>query len=96
MLKLASKGAVRFEWSDGIEETTITLNPGDDEETLKRKLERVLGLSRPELPVREPGASLPPGVPAYAVQPANGWAAMPPIPARLEGKVELIPPEEQS
>jgi hypothetical protein len=60
MLKLATKGAVRFEWSDGIEETTVTLNPGDDEETLKRKLERILSLSHPNpnLPKRLPGFAL--------------------------------------
>jgi hypothetical protein len=86
MLKLATKGAVRFEWSDGIEETTVTLNPGDDEATLKRKLERILSLSRPDLPERLPGFALgmaqtahpapeDPDAPVpYTPVQGNGWA----------------------
>jgi hypothetical protein len=81
MLKLATKGAVRFEWSDGIEETTVTLNPGDDEETLKRKLERILSLSRPDLPGRLPGFAL--GM-AQEAHPAMTEAAPAAFPAHID------------
>lgn len=43
-LKFGSKYTVRFEWTDGEVESTVSLIPGDDEATLVRKLKRIVAL----------------------------------------------------
>lgn len=55
--------------------------------------------SKKALPERTPGLAMemtqmthPPMAPAVG----NGWAVQPEIPDRLQGQVEMIPPEEQS
>lgn len=59
MLTLRSKTPVRFEWSDKLSETTVTLSPDDDSETIQAKLQRILSLEDSQgLPVRQPGAAL--------------------------------------
>lgn len=103
MLRLTSKGNVRFSWADEAMEALFTLNPGDTEEELVAKLQRMLEFvqaRRTPLPERIPGMAL--GMaqtahPAPVQAPVNGWAAMakPELPERLQGEVELIPPEEQ-
>ncbi|MET9385289.1 hypothetical protein ABZY09_30515 [Streptomyces sp. NPDC002928] len=102
MLRLTTKGVVRFSWADDAMEALFTLDPGDSQEELVGKLQRMLDFVQARqtpLPERWSGVALemaqmthPPLTPAVG----NGWASMPPIPARLEGEVELIPPEEQS
>lgn len=102
-MKTYSKGVTRFEWSDEDAETTITVESTDTEEAMVRKLKRVVALveGREPLPVREPGAMLPPAsqaAPAPAV--GNGWAsivpaAAPELPDDRKGEWELIPQGEQ-
>lgn len=102
MLTLKTK-TVRFEWTDDDVESVVTLSSEDDEAGLLRKLKRVIALAEGEqaLPVRQPGATLPPMLIHPATddtppQTGNGWAAMmpPEVPARLENEVELIRPGE--
>jgi hypothetical protein len=74
-----------------------------DAQTGKEPLpERIPGMALGMAQTQYPAPDLPPGVPAYGVQPTvgNGWAALaqeapPELPERLQGEVELIPPEEQ-
>ena len=97
MLTLKTK-LVRFEWTDDDVESVVTLSSEDDEASLLRKLKRVIALVEGEQ------AALPPGAPLYAFADAvtggpppvtgNGWAAMPEVPPRLQGEVELITPGE--
>lgn len=61
MLKLTSKGAVRFSYADDAMEALFTLNPGDTEEELVSKLQRMLEFVRARqtpLPERIPGMAL--------------------------------------
>lgn len=106
MLRLTSKGVVRFSWADDAMEALFTLNPNDTEEELMDKLTRMLGFvqdRRTPLPVRTPGLALEMaqmGSPALREAPpavGNGWAAMaaPELPERLQGEVEFIPPGEE-
>ncbi|OEJ24303.1 hypothetical protein AS594_07170 [Streptomyces agglomeratus] len=109
MLSLKTKTPVRFEWSDGDVETTVTLDPGEDENVLIRKLKRIVALAEgePALPTRDPAApSLPapyrPPVHSATVQ-ANGWAelakplaAPPELPEDRQGEWELIKPGEDA
>lgn len=103
MLTLKTK-AVRFEWTDDDVESVVTLSSEDDEATLLRKLKRVIALvegqqARPVVAGFDPAA---PGVVAFADAvtggpppvTGNGWAAMPEVPPRLQGEVELIEPGE--
>lgn len=61
-LKLAGRNPAKFEYNDGVSETTVTVQPDDDADTVRAKLQRVLELEggSPALPVRVPGASLAP------------------------------------
>lgn len=59
MLILRSKTPVKFEFTDGLSETTVSLQPDDDTETVRAKLQRVLDLEAGQgLPTRQPGAAL--------------------------------------
>lgn len=67
-LTLRSKTPVRFEWGDGVAETTVTLQPDDSESVLLSKLERVVELAGGQLsvlPRRAPGAALAATMAAY-------------------------------
>lgn len=105
-LKLkASPKAAKFEYTDGAMEVSWTVPAALEGDELAAMLERIVGFYRAQegpgpLPERTPGVALemvqmthPPMAPVTG----NGWAAMaqPEVPARLEGVVELIPPEEQ-
>ncbi|GAA4891055.1 hypothetical protein ACFPM3_20305 [Streptomyces coeruleoprunus] len=109
-LRLKTK-SVRFELTDEDAETVVTLSSDDDQETLVRKLRRVIALvegepSGPQSTFLVDG-SLNPAVKTYGPvvgtgalpQPTNGWAAMygpPALPERLEGEVELVQPGEDA
>lgn len=101
MLTLKTK-AVRFEWTDDDVESVVTLSSEDDEATLLRKLKRVIALveggqePRAMLAPLPVGPSVMPGPVTVEVPPVtgNGWAAMPEVPPRLQGEVELIEPGE--
>lgn len=107
MLRLTSKGAVRFSWADDSMEAIFTLNPSDSQEELVSKLERIVNFvhgreDKPPLPERIPGMALGMAQTAHPAPPGNGWAAtagllptVPEIPADRQGEWELIPPEEQ-
>lgn len=106
VMKTYSKGVARFEWSDDEAETLITVESTDPEQVIIRKLKRVIALAEggQPLPQRVPGQALAAAQEAFpAPEPVtgNGWAtyrptALPEVPARLQGEVELIPPGEQS
>lgn len=118
MLKLTTKGTVRFSWASEAMEAIWALSPSDSEEELLAKMKLIVRFveeqqDKPPLPERLPGFALGmakeaypsmtevvPGTTPKAV--TNGWAptagVVPPapdLPARLQGEVELIPPEEQ-
>lgn len=106
MLTLKTKTA-RFEWVDDDVESVVTLSSEDDQETLVRKLKRIVTLVEGESVGLAPAHVLPPrmgeighyGGVDIAPQTGNGWAAFaatapPELPARLEGEVELINPGE--
>lgn len=106
MLKLTTKGAVRFSWADEAMEALFTLNPGDSEEELVSKLQRMLEFVQARhtpLPQRIPGLALEMAQmtsPAPAPTVGNGWASVvppapPELPERLQGEVELYGSEEQ-
>jgi len=62
-LRLNTKGAVRLSWADDSMEAIFTLNPGDSQEELVSKLERIVNFVRdrtdkPALPERIPGMAL--------------------------------------
>lgn len=101
-LNLKTK-VVRFELVDDEQETTITLSSDDDQETICRKLRRVLSLTEPEMEEPAPtheqvwvGKDLTPSgyVDGAKIEPrpGNGWAkyAKPEVPERLKGEVEMI------
>jgi hypothetical protein len=127
MLKLTTKGTVRFSWASEAMEAIWALSPSDSEEELLAKMKLIVRFveeqGKPPLPERWPGVGLEVAqmahpapvdpdapVPYFANFPekptepvvTNGWAATagvvppaPDLPARLQGEVELIPPEEQ-
>jgi len=104
-LRLNTKGAVRLSWADDSMEAIFTLNPGDSQEELVSKLERIVNFVRdrtdkPALPERIPGMALGMAQTAHPAPPGNGWAPYagagvtpPEIPEGAD--YELIPPEEQ-
>jgi hypothetical protein len=111
MLNLtAGRGAVTFLYSDDNMTASWTVKTEDGEEKLINTMRKVIAfvegeVAREPLPQRTPGVALEmaqmthpapvdPDAPV-PYMPTNGWAAMPPIPPRLEGEVEFIPPEEQ-
>jgi hypothetical protein len=88
MLTLKTK-TVRFEWADADVESVVTLSSGDDQETLVRKLKRIIelvegqqgqegakmlrGIKGWTAPVQGPDVSGGDILPSQ--QPTNGWAA---------------------
>lgn len=91
MLTLRVTKPVRVEWSDGDMETTVVLDPGDDQETLVRKLRKVLALveggqgkaalEKYTQALRQVEESTRPQggdalTGAVAAQPGNGWKAL--------------------
>jgi hypothetical protein len=105
MLKLTTKTAVRLSWADDSMEAIFTLNPGDSQEELVSKLERIVNFvhdreGKPALPERLPGFALGMAQEAHPAPPGNGWAVgaqmVPPeLPADRQGEWELIPEDEQ-
>jgi hypothetical protein len=104
-LKLTTKGAVRFSWADDSMEAIFTLNPGDSQEELVSKLERIVNFvhereGKPPLPERIPGMALGMAQTAHPAPVGNGWAsvatpAAPELPEDRKGEWELYGPEEQ-
>lgn len=97
MLKL-TRAAARFELTDDDAETVVSITEQDDQDTLLRKLKRVVALVEgeraPRLHVLPPGTEVihmdPP------VQTGNGWAAMAPPEIPEGADYELIPPGEEA
>lgn len=73
------KTAVRFEWTDGEADTTVTVSADEEEETMIRKLRRVIALADPQ------GSLLMAG--AVTVN-----ATRPPLPQREPGATLTYPP----
>jgi hypothetical protein len=100
-LKLTTKGAVRFAWTDDAMEALFVLKPSDSEQELVEKLRRMLAFVEERttpapLPVRTPGVALQAAQGKYEAPapPANGWAAMAPqLPEDRQGEWEFMPPE---
>jgi hypothetical protein len=109
MLKLTTKGTVRFSWASEAMEAIWALNPGDSEWELLAKMKLIVRFveeqGKPPLPERLPGFALGMAQTAHpAPEPVagNGWAPtagvvppVPELPADRQGEWELIPPEEQ-
>lgn len=98
----AGRGAVTFLYSDDNMTASWTVKTEDGEEKLISTMRKVIAFveaedEREPLPVRDPGVALEMVQMTHPAPqaPGNGWSAMPPIPARLEGEVEFIPPEER-
>lgn len=96
-LNLKATKPVRFELVDDESETIITVSPEDDQETICRKLRKVLSLAEPELAPQTAREKIGLDMPKYMEtttvgQPANGWKRYeaPQVPDRLKGDVELI------
>ncbi len=102
MLSLISKTPVKFEFSDGVQVTTVTIAQDEDTESITAKLQRVLELEQSQgLPVRQPGAALAAAVALPQFTPAdraaedarlagvkvNGWSED----AAAEGGLESLP-----
>lgn len=105
MLKLTSKNAVRFSWTDESMEALFVIKPSDSEEELVEKLSRMLAFveerRKPPLPERTPGLALEMTQMAHPAPPGNGWAsyagetpAAPDLPEDRKGDWEMMPPEE--
>lgn len=96
------RSAVKFHHQDDAMTVAWDLDASLEGDELLEKLRRIVAFmdaqtGREPLPERTPGLALEMAQMTHPAPSAvaNGWAAMPPIPARLEGEVELIPPEEQ-
>lgn len=93
-----TKSGVKFEWSDDDSETVVTLDKSDDDETMVRKLRKVLSLAEPEDVAHPPRDKVGDVFrdaakrSASYQQPANGWKKYeaPQVPDRLKGDVEMI------
>lgn len=60
-LKLAGRNPAKFEFDDGVSQTVVTIQPDDEPDAVRAKLQRVLELEGATiwtLPVRQPGAAL--------------------------------------
>lgn len=58
-LKMSGRNPAKFEWTDDVAETTVTIQPDDTSEVIQAKLQRVLDLEAGQgLPIRAPGAAL--------------------------------------
>jgi hypothetical protein len=103
-LKLkATAKAAKFEYADGRMTVSWDVSASLTDDELVDELRRIVGFydaqtGREALPERTPGLAFEMTQMAHPAPPAaaNGWAAMPSLPPRLEGTVEFIPPEEQS
>lgn len=107
MLKLTTKGTVRFSWASPSMEAIWALSPSDTEEELLAKMKLIVRFveeqqDKPALPERWPGVGLEVAQMAHPAPAGNGWAptagTVPPapeLPADRQGEWELIPPEEQ-
>jgi hypothetical protein len=110
-LKLVTgRSSVKFHHKDDAMTVAWDLDASLEGDELLEALRRIVSFmdaqtGKEPLPERTPGLALEmaqmthpaPDDPDAPVpyMPTNGWAAMPPIPPRLEGEVEFIPPEEQ-
>lgn len=108
MLKLTTKTAVRLSWADDSMEAIFTLNPGDSQEELVSKLERIVNFvhdreGKPPLPGRLPGFALgmaqeahpaPPGIARWSgeVQGPTVSGGDPPTNGWAVG-AQMVPPE---
>lgn len=102
-LKTGAKGT-RFEYEDGSMTVSWALEASLADDDLAERLRHIVDFydaqtGRPALPQRIPGAALAmvrDGHPAPSSEPGNGWAAMvrPEIPERLQGEVEMMPPDQ--
>lgn len=94
-----AKDGVRFEFADGEAETTVTLLPEDDQDTLVRKLRRIIALTEGEQPqewrpifqspagdtISVPVRTAPEAPPMLGEeQIGNGWATYAETMAKLE------------
>lgn len=84
------RDCVKFEVVDGEVESVVTLLPEDDEETLLRKMKRVIALVESEAPRLAPRLGEPPFL-TEVVPGERARATMEPpeIPERLKGQVEM-------
>lgn len=58
-LKLTGRNPARFEFDDGVSQTTVIIQPDDQPDAVRAKLQRVLELENAQrLPYRQPGAAL--------------------------------------
>lgn len=62
-LKLAGRNPARFEFDDGVSQTTVTVQPDDDAGTVAAKLRRVLELEGGLRGVLQNARYLPPAAP---------------------------------
>lgn len=92
-----TKTGVRFEYVDDDSETTISLDKSDDDETMCRKLRKVLALVDSKVeesapPTLENMFAAAVNREKQAAVTGNGWEAYakPEVPDRLKGKVEMI------
>lgn len=51
-LKLTGRNPARFEFDDGVSQTTVTIQPDDDADSVRAKLQRVLELEEPHTRAR--------------------------------------------
>lgn len=92
------RGAARFEWSDEDAETVVTVESADTDETIVRKLKRIITLLEGEPEPRSAflaGWTASPPVHTAPPVTGNGWAAPPELPEDRQGQWELIPEEER-
>lgn len=95
---------VEFEWDDQEVNSTVTISDQDDQDSVIRKLKRVIALvegeqAEPRLNVTKYPTMRPVAAERMADEapPTNGWAAAygpPKVPEHLEGEVELVQPGE--
>jgi len=52
-LKLAGRNPAKFIFDDGVSETTVTIQPDDEPDSVRAKLQRVLELEGPMVPMAE-------------------------------------------
>jgi hypothetical protein len=93
------RAAVRFEWSDGEVESTVTVAFKDDQEVLVRKLKRVIALVEGSAQALQQWVAeqAPTAVPLGTEYKAAKAAVLEPpvLPVRLKGSVELEGAEPQ-
>lgn len=98
------KGTVRFEWTDDVVQSSVTLLAEDDEPTIVSKLKRVIALAEGDHAPRPTiagwtGEVQGPKVSGGDVLSGNGWvaaSAMTPPVVPEGAEYELIPPGEDA